>query len=170
MLEIAGGISRDTALAGFEREFGYATPKVGVRGAVFRGGRILLVRERKEQLWAMPGGWCDINQTPAECIEREVMEESGLTVRAVKLAACLDTRLHNPPHIWHHYQLHFVCEETGGTLTPSDETDAADFFPLDALPPLSLARSTAAQVEMMFRHQADRGLATEFDSNHAALS
>ena len=163
MLEMGTGIPSSTALDAFARQIGYATPKVGVRGAIFRDNRILLVRERREQLWAMPGGWCDINQTPAECIEREIREESGLTARASRLAACHDTRLHNPPHIWHHYQLHFICEETGGTLAPSDETDDAGFFLLDALPVLSLSRNTVAQIEMMFRHNADQGLETEFD-------
>src|SRR5215472_12953009 len=81
----------------FARQSGYATPKLGVRGAVFRDNRLLLVRETAdENRWTLPGGWADVNESPAEAVAREVREESGLEVRAVKLAAVWDRTRH--PH------------------------------------------------------------------------
>jgi ADP-ribose pyrophosphatase YjhB (NUDIX family) len=143
---------------------GYATPKVDVRGAAFKDGRILLVREISDGMWTLPGGWADVNQTAAECVVREIAEESGFQARALKLAAVHDfqrrNRLHHKDSI---YKLFFICELLGGAARPSAETSEVDFFARDALPPLSIGRSTAAQIERMFEHRADPTLATEFD-------
>jgi ADP-ribose pyrophosphatase YjhB (NUDIX family) len=146
-------------------ETGYATPKVAVRGAVFRDDRILLVREVVDGRWSLPGGWADVNLSPAECIEREIHEESGFSARATKLAAVWDRRRHGhaPVRIHHVYMLYFICELTGGAARPSAETDAVDFFPEDALPALSLARVTEAQIRRMFEHRRRPELATDFD-------
>jgi hypothetical protein len=58
-------------------EEGYATPKVDVRGACFRDDRVLLVRERVDGKWTLPGGWADINETPSQAVEKEIEQESG---------------------------------------------------------------------------------------------
>jgi ADP-ribose pyrophosphatase YjhB (NUDIX family) len=146
------------------RDKGYATPKVDVRGAAFRDGRILMVRERSDGLWTLPGGWCDVNVSPSEAVVKEIREESGFEARAVKLAALLDRRKHPHPTQFHHvYKLYFLCELTGGQAQPSIETDAVDFFAEDELPPLSIQRITPGQIELMFRHERERGLLTTFD-------
>lgn len=148
----------------FEQDVGYATPKVDVRGAAFRDGRVLLVREVSDGGWTLPGGWADVNQTPAECVVREVAEESGFLARAVKLAAVHDYRKRQPRrHIESIYKLFFICELLGGSATPSDETSEVEFFPRHALPPLSLGRTTPEQIELMFRHAEEPSLPTEFD-------
>lgn len=146
-------------------EVGYATPKVAVRGAVFRDDRILLVREVIDGRWSLPGGWADVNQGPAECIEREIEEESGFTARATKLAAVWDRRRHGhaPVRIHYVYMLYFICELTGGAARPSSETSAVDFFAEDALPELSTVRVTAAQIRRMFEHRRHPDLPTDFD-------
>jgi ADP-ribose pyrophosphatase YjhB (NUDIX family) len=143
---------------------GYATPKVDVRGAAFRDGRVLMVRERSDGLWTLPGGWCDVNESPSESVVKEIREESGFEARAVKLAAILDRRKHPHPSQFHHvYKLYFLCELTGGQATSSIETDGVDFFAEDQLPPLSLNRITPGQIELMFRHERQRQLPTTFD-------
>ncbi len=143
---------------------GYVTPKLDVRGAVIVDERILLVRERADGKWSMPGGWVDVNDAPSEAIEREIFEESGYRARAVKLAALFDRRRHpHPPSLHHIYKVLFLCELVGGAPSTSSETDAADFFALDCLPPLSTGRITAAQIELMFEHHRHRDLPTEFD-------
>jgi ADP-ribose pyrophosphatase YjhB (NUDIX family) len=163
MMGMASGMAPE-AIADFLRfNTGYATPKVGVRGVVMRNDRILLVREIDDGLWTMPGGWCEINQTPAECVEREIREESGLVTRATKLLAAIDHRLHHPPHIYHHYVLIFLCDIIGGKIATSAETDAVDFFAEDALPALSPNRTTKSQIELAFRYHRDPHLATGFD-------
>ncbi len=143
---------------------GYVTPKVDVRGAVFRDDRILLVRERSDGKWSLPGGWVDINDSPAAAIEREIWEESGFRAKAVKLAALFDRQRHpHPPSLYHIYKLLFLCELTGGEAQVSNETDAIEFFPLSSLPELSPGRITRGQIERMFEHQRQRDLPTDFD-------
>jgi len=145
-------------------EHGYATPKVDVRGAVFRDAEVLLVRERSDGRWTVPGGWVDVNDSPSGAVVREVREESGFTVRPVKLAAVIDKSRHpHPPGVHHIYKLMFLCELQGGAASPSDETDAVDFFPLQALPELSTGRILPAQIERLYRHHLEPGLPTDFD-------
>jgi ADP-ribose pyrophosphatase YjhB (NUDIX family) len=163
---VARGAGADDAvlLDLFLKEAGYATPKVDVRGAAFRGGRILLVREITDGCWTLPGGWADVNQTAAECVVREIAEESGFEARAVKLAAVHDYRKRHPPrHIDSIYKMFFICELTGGTARPSNETSEVEFFAQDALPALSQGRTTAAQIELMYRHLHNPELPTDFD-------
>lgn len=149
----------------FQGDTGYATPKVDVRGAAFRDGLILLVQELSDGRWTLPGGWADVNQSAAECVVREIAEESGFVARAVKLLAVRDYQ--RSGHPVHHrdsiYKFFFHCEITGGEARPSDETSAVGFFARDALPPLSLGRTTVAQIERMFQHRDDPSLPTDFD-------
>jgi ADP-ribose pyrophosphatase YjhB (NUDIX family) len=145
---------------------GYATPKVDVRGGVFEQDKVLLVRERSDGKWTLPGGWVDVGDGPAFAVEREIREESGYLAKAVKLAALFDKNnpAHgHPPSILHIYKLFFLCELTGGTPTLSNETDAVDFFPVSSLPPLSIGRATQSEIERLYQHHLDRGLPTDFD-------
>jgi ADP-ribose pyrophosphatase YjhB (NUDIX family) len=145
-------------------EVGHATPKVDVRGAVFRDDRILLVRERSEGLWSLPGGWADVYDTPAEATEREIWEESGYNAKAVKLIALYDrVRQGHPPHPFHAYKVFFLCELLGGDAATSVETDEVGFFAEDALPPLSIGRVTEVQIHRFFAHHRDPSLPTAFD-------
>lgn len=168
--EIAAEIADDHsalpsgALAAFTAEAGYATPKVDVRAAVFRDDQILLVRERREGRWSLPGGWADVGQTPSECAVREVWEESGFRVRATRVIGVFDRdRQGHPPSLWAVYRVFFACDILGGEPTTSLETDAVAFFPQDGLPPLSLGRVTPHQIARAFRHYADPSLPTDFD-------
>jgi ADP-ribose pyrophosphatase YjhB (NUDIX family) len=154
----------ETARTLFEAEHGYVTPKVDVRGGVFDGDRVLLVRERADGRWTLPGGWVDVNDAPSEAVAREIHEESGYRARAVKLAALVDKNRHpHPPGVHHIYKLFFVCELTGGNPAASNETDAVDFFPVGALPELSTGRVLAAQIERLYQHRLNPGLPTDFD-------
>jgi ADP-ribose pyrophosphatase YjhB (NUDIX family) len=163
---LARGAGDDPAalLELFRQDAGYATPKIDVRGAAFENGRVLLVREISDGRWTLPGGWADVNQTAAECVVREIAEESGFEARALKLAAVHDYRKRHPPrHIDSIYKMFFLCELTGGRARASDETSEVAFFARDALPELSLGRSTAAQIELMYRHAEHPQLPTDFD-------
>jgi len=148
----------------WQLEDGYVTPKLDVRGALFRDNTVLLVRERSDGKWTIPGGFADINEWPSLSVTKEIEQESGFTARVVKLAAVHDRAKHNyPPFMFHIWKLLFVCEITGGEARISNETDAVEFFPLDALPPLSTGRITAEQIQLLHRHFIDHALATEFD-------
>src|ERR1035441_7203951 len=125
----------------FASQSGYATPKVDVRAAVFREDRILLVQEREDSAWSLPGGWADVGESPAEATVREVREESGYETRAVKLLAVYDRNRHgHPPIPFHAYKLFFRCELIGGEPALSNETTGVDWFGEDRLPPLSTMR------------------------------
>lgn len=148
----------------FGQDGGYATPKVDVRGAVFDSGRVLLVREVEDGRWTLPGGWADVGQSAAECVEREVREESGYEVRAVKLVAVLDRQKHaHPPIAFHAYKLFFVCDLLGGSPRASIETSEVGFFALDSLPPLSLGRVLPEQIALMWEHRLKPSLPTVFE-------
>jgi ADP-ribose pyrophosphatase YjhB (NUDIX family) len=143
---------------------GYATPKVDVRGGIFEDDRVLLVRERSDGKWTLPGGWVDINDSPSGAVVREIREESGYQARAVKLAAVIDKLRHpHPPGIHHIYKLFFLCERIGGAAATSNETDAVQFFPVRALPELSTGRVLASQIERLHQHQLHPELPTYFD-------
>jgi ADP-ribose pyrophosphatase YjhB (NUDIX family) len=164
MLADGGGGSSDQVLAGLAAETGYATPKVDVRAAVFQGNQILLVQERSDGGWTLPGGWCDVGEAPGVAVAREVEEESGYRVRTAKLLAVYDKLRHgHPPASVHVYKLFFRCDLVGGAAATSPETTAVGFFAEDSLPPLSLGRVTEAQIHRMFEHARDSALPTDFD-------
>lgn len=144
-------IEKTKIRASFAFEKGYQTPKVDIRGVVFRNDTILLVKETLDDKWSIPGGWADIGLTPKEVAIKEVKEESGLEVETERLLAALDKRSHgHPPDIYHIYKLFFLCKEIGGRLTPGMETSDVHFFGLDELPPLSIKRVTQEQIKLMF--------------------
>jgi ADP-ribose pyrophosphatase YjhB (NUDIX family) len=152
----------------FAEQTGYATPKVDVRGAVFReDGRILLVREVADSgRWSLPGGWAEVNQSPREAVVREVLEESGFAVTVRKLAAIYDRARHPhlPPRPFHIYKLFFVCDIVGGAAQTSSETSEVAFFAEDEIPSdLSIGRVLPYQITRMFEHARSSALPTDFD-------
>ncbi len=143
---------------------GYATPKVSVRGAVFRAGKILLVRERIDGGWSLPGGWADVGDSPSAMVEREVLEESGLRVRAARLVGVYDKNNEiGQREVMHLYDLVFLCDDLGGEPGPSNETSDARFFGLDETPALSSARTSIRYIREAFAHWDDPALQPVFD-------
>jgi len=143
---------------------GYATPKVDVRGVVFRERGILLVREREDGLWTLPGGWADAGETPREAVEKEIREESGYQARAVKLLAVYDRDRHGPPPLrWPVYKMFVQCDLVGGEASHSIETEGVDFFAEEEIPPLSEGRVTPGQIRRMFEHLRNPSWAADFD-------
>jgi ADP-ribose pyrophosphatase YjhB (NUDIX family) len=148
----------------FAHDAGYTTPKVDVRAAVFRDGEILLVRERSDGLWTLPGGWADPGDSPAEAVEREVREESGFEARATRLLMVLDRDRHGHPAFpFSVYRMFFRCELTGGAAKTSYETTDVGFFAENAIPDLSLMRVTPALIDRLFEQARHPERPTEFD-------
>lgn len=140
----------------FSAEKGYQTPKVDVRGVVFRGDKILMVKETIDGRWSIPGGWADVGLTPYEVAVKEVWEESGLKVEPVRLLAVLDKKRHaHPPDLFHIYKIFILCREVGGELKGGMETSETAFFGPDAFPPLSEQRITEEQIRLMYAHRDD---------------
>jgi ADP-ribose pyrophosphatase YjhB (NUDIX family) len=171
LMEIAAEITaentgqpRESIDRAFLAARGYATPKIDVRGAVFRWGKILLVRERVDGGWCMPGGWADVGEAPSAMVEREAWEESGLRVRAAQLVGVYDTNRENGPlEVLHAYKLVFLCQDLGGEPRSSNETSDAGFFDLTEIPSLSNARTSIRHLRDAFARRDDPHRPAVFD-------
>lgn len=153
MMSEQTGVSQKKVKGLFANETGYATPKVDVRAVIFKDGKVLMVRERADGDWSLPGGWGDIGLTPSEVAVNEVKEESGFDVKAIKLLGILDKKCHpHPPSPYHVYKIFIQCEIIGGAPQTSIETNAVEFFAEDNLPPLSIGRNTESQIRLAFKH------------------
>ncbi len=164
---IAGhsNLSLDQVHLAFEQQPGYVTPKVDVRGAVFSQDKLLMVREVMDGGWTLPGGWADVGEAPALATEREVLEEAGLEVQAVRLVGVYDAnRVPGSLDLFHAYKLIFLCELLGGEMNTSHETSQAAFFARDEIPrPLSGFRTTEQHLEDVLRAYDDQNAPTVFD-------
>jgi ADP-ribose pyrophosphatase YjhB (NUDIX family) len=163
MIASQSRVSKESVLDSFSMQAGYITPKVDVRGAVMRNGKILLIQERADGNWAMPGGWADLGNSPASVAEREVREESGFRVKAEKVVAVIDANRIEPLEFYHAYKIIFLCSLLDGDPRTSYETLAVDFFDPNHLPPLSVYRTNEAMLQEVFAHMADPGRPTAFD-------
>lgn len=141
----------DKVIELFTNETGYQTPKVDVRGVIFKDEKILMIRESIDGRWSLPGGWADLGYTPGEIVVKEVREEAGLDVEPVKLLAVLDKKCHpHPPSPYHVYKMFIRCDIVGGQISTGMETIDVGYFAKDALPELSVERNTKSQIELMF--------------------
>lgn len=146
------------------QDVGYATPKIDVRAVVFKDNKLLLAKETEDGLWSIPGGWADIGYSAAENVEKEVLEETGLEVKATRLLALTDRRKHPHPAMFLHvYKAFFWCELIGGELKPSIETSEVGFFGRNELPPISTARVTETQIHQFFELLQGLPEQTDFD-------
>lgn len=138
----------------FLPENDYVTPKVDIRAVVFNSkNEILMVREKADALWSLPGGWADIGFSPSEIAVKEVKEETGLDVKPVKLLAVLDKKCHNhPPALHYAYKMFIMCELSGGEFTSAFDILDCGFFPQGKIPPLSEGRVIKSQIDLMFEY------------------
>ena len=167
LLAVLSGRPADELAIELGRDSGYATPKVDVRGAVFDSReRVLLMQEKTDGRWSLPGGWADPGEAPSAAVTREILEETGYRSSAVKLVACWDREVQdNPPPLpVHVYKLFFLCRRDGDVQAPAAlETLDVGWFGLDSLPPLSLGRVNPRQLQRALAHHRDPALATDFD-------
>ena len=148
----------------FNRQVGYATPRVDVRGAVFWQGKLLLVKERQDGGWTMPGGWADVGDIPSQAAEREVWEEAGFRVKASKVVGIYDANRLGPLELFHAYKIVFLCDILDGEPRASNETSAVAFFGRDELPEvLSGERTRPRHIVDAFRALDDPLYPTVFD-------
>lgn len=155
MMSQKSGLSMEKVKDLFCNETGFQTPKLDTRAAVFKDGKILLVKE-KNGTWSLPGGWVDVNQSVKSNTIKEVKEEAGLDVVAVKLIAVQDRNLHNLPlYAYGICKIFMLCEAVGGAFRENIETVESGYFGLDELPLLAEEKNNRDQVEMCFRAFAD---------------
>jgi ADP-ribose pyrophosphatase YjhB (NUDIX family) len=148
----------------FSRQIGYATPRVDVRGAVFKEGKLLLVRERMDGGWTMPGGWADVGDIPSQAAEREVLEEAGFQVHARKVIGVYDANRTGPLEVFHAFKIVFLCDLISGEARPSMETSEVAFFGPDDIPDLlSGERTKPRHIRDAFAAFREPDYPTNFD-------
>ncbi len=158
LLEIAAEMISQNAQLDYDQVYqvylqqtGYATPRVDVRAAVFKERKLLMVQEKMDGGWTLPGGWADVGDVPSEAAERETWEEAGLKVKAQRLIGIYDANRIEPLGLFHAYKLVFLCQINGGETRPSFETSSVDFFARDQIPSvLSKERTRWQHIEDAF--------------------
>lgn len=147
----------------FCNETGYQTPKVDTRAAVFQNGKLLLVQER-DGAWAVPGGWCEFNMSPAENAVKEAKEEAGVDVAVKRLIAVQDRDKHNRPrYAYGVVKIFYLCELIGGSFSPNSETVKSGYFSMEDLPPLAEAKCSKEQIQMCFQAYEAENWSSRFD-------
>ncbi len=164
MISRNSGVDFRPLVDSFNAQLGYATPKIDVRAAVFRERKLLLVRERMDDGWTMPGGWADVGDKPSEAAEREAFEEAGFHVRAFKVVGVYDANRTNPLEVFHAFKIVFLCNILDGEARPSHETSEVAFFDEVSVPAvLSRGRTTARQISDAYKALKDPDCPTVFD-------
>jgi len=150
--------------AAFLQQKGYASPRVDVRSFIVKDNKVLMVQEKQDERWSLPGGWADVNHTPSECIVKEVHEETGYFAKVHKLMALWDTALHeHPPHWPYIYKCVFYCSIEGGHWVENNEILAVNYFDIDKLPELSEYRITKQQILQLWNMRENCATDTVFD-------
>ncbi|MBV9672229.1 MAG: NUDIX hydrolase [Verrucomicrobia bacterium] len=149
----------------FQLESGYSTPKVDVRGVVLKEEKMLFVRERSDDLWTLPGGWADVNDSPSEAVEKEILEESGYQAKAQRMLAVFDRAKqgNEPAFPFHVYKLFILCSLEGGHARATLETSDVRFFSQNEIPPLSMSRVTERQIGYCFEASRRSDSPCQFD-------
>ena len=131
---------------------GYATPRIDVRGAVIQNDQILLVQEKTDGLWSLPGGYADVGLSAAENVAKEISEEANIQVGVRSLYSVR----HKAKHAYSEdardfYKFFFLCEQTDDAdATPGLETGNVGFFTLNELPALSQGRVIPEDITAAF--------------------
>ena len=148
----------------FCNETGYQTPKLDTRAAIFKDNKILLVRENNGT-WSLPGGWCDVLESIKSNTEKEVKEETGLNVRAIKVIAIQDRNKHNKPiYAYGVCKVFVLCDIIDGEFIKNIETTEIEYFALDNIPNnLAEEKTNKEQIEMCFEAYNDKNWETQFD-------
>jgi ADP-ribose pyrophosphatase YjhB (NUDIX family) len=98
-------------------------------------GRIVLQRRTDNTLWALPGGTTELGESLADCVTREVREETGLDVEPLYIVGVYS----DPEHVFAYddgevrqeYSVCVACRTTGGVLTVSDESTEVSAFTVE---------------------------------------
>lgn len=148
----------------FNRDIGYQTPKVGIRAVVFKNGKLLLVKEKMDCKWCLPGGYADTGMTPSETAIKEVKEESGFDVKPLRILGLIDyNKYQDRPFPFDIYQIFMECEIIGGEAQVGIETSEVGFFDINNLPDLSTRRVTKDQILKMYELHKQKVLEPIFD-------
>ncbi len=158
MISLVTNLSHETIKVATPEKNGYRTPKVDVRCVIFNPkDEILMVKERVDSRWSLPGGWCDVGYTPAEIAEKEAFEEAGIPVKAKRVLAIFDKKCHDHPEdLYYTYKIFIECIADNYQITTGMETLDVGFFKQHKYPELSTPRNTTYQIDKMFDFHYNR--------------
>jgi ADP-ribose pyrophosphatase YjhB (NUDIX family) len=128
------------------------TPLIGCDTFIADASRtcVLLMRRADNGFWALPGGFVELHETPAQCAARECSEEIGLAVRVTRLLGVFSSQCYeqvNYPHKGGAYcHVLFLGEAVGGAPRTTDEAREIGWFTADELPPMSDGHLPRVQV------------------------
>jgi ADP-ribose pyrophosphatase YjhB (NUDIX family) len=159
------GIDNSRLTELFAGESGYQTPKVDVRAAVFNtDGKILMIREKADNKWALPGGWADIGLTLRQNIIKESMEEAGAEISPRRIISINDRNSHVDDNFpYSAYKIFVECDFIKGEFAQNIETLEHGFFSLENLPELSEGRNTREQIAQCFSARGQANYEAIFD-------
>ena len=157
--------SIDVLEAEYRRDIlAHVSPINGAEAAVFREGKLLLIRRKDNSLWAMPGGMIEIGEHAALAAERELWEETGLRGRATNMLGLFDSRFWNCKSKRQIYLHVFEVHVLEGEPTISNETLDARFFDPSQLPPLDPCH--VGRIDVILKQQRGELRIPFFDETH----
>ena len=163
MMALKTELPLETVKTLFCSDYGYQTPKVDTRAAIFKDDKILLVHE-ENGTWSMPGGWCEFNMSPVDNTIKETKEESGKDIRVKSVISVQNRDNHNvPPYAYGIVKIFYLCEEVGGEFEKNHETTEIAYFAENELPDLAPEKCNEEQVHMCFDAYYAKHWSTQFD-------
>ena len=130
----------------FSRDI-YPTPNVSVRALIFNEQKqLLLVKESSLGTWSLPGGWCDLFETPSEAIIKEVIQEAGVHVKVERLLGISDRAKYKANKKWSEYAVMFLATIVKDSKVFGHEVSAVGFFDINKLPELSF-KTTETEIK-----------------------
>jgi ADP-ribose pyrophosphatase len=135
---------------------GYPTqPVVAVGAIVFRNNRVLLVRRGQppsQDLWAIPGGRVEIGETLQEAAEREILEETGITIHAREPVYTFDyiEREKSASPRFHYVIIDLTADYVGGEIMAGDDAAEARWIAADELAGLKVSSKTLKLLKKQF--------------------
>ena len=135
--------TRSGTLSGMSQRLYPARPIVGVGGVIVDGDRVVLIKRKYEPLagrWSIPGGTLEVGEPLEEGTARELLEETGLSVRVGPVIEVFDRILRDETgRVKYHFVLvDYLCRPIAGDLQAGDDVSDAVWVPFGGLVPFDL--------------------------------
>lgn len=126
----------------------YPTPNVSVRVLIEKDNEILFVRERTEQKYVLPGGWCEVFQSLSKNAYDEALQETGFQIETDRILAIFNRGISKSSTS--EYLVVISAKIRAGEKKINHECDDIDFFSIDNMPPLS-HKMTSEELEKVLK-------------------